>query len=322
MKVVNDSTVYYCRIRNIFVNEMLLLRICIGRIHISTKCFSSHSKSLAFELIGSATRPKSIVFVHGVMGSKKNFRTAMRAFLKDNADFKCISIDIRGHGDSHGINGENTIAQCGKDILSLVEKNIIDTPTILCAHSLGGKVALKYIEESIELGIAFPLQTWILDSLPSPYPTNDDINDKNSAAVVIKTIKQLPKTFPNRQWIVNELQNLGISKPVSLWLGTSVIDDIDSKQSSWAFDINVIQSLYDDFCQLDLWHTLEHFPPDHTIHYVRAGKVSNWTPEILHRFSSLPQNVKLHLMPNVGHWIHSEDLPGLLKLINDYSLRR
>ena len=47
-----------------------------------------------------------------------------------------------------------------------------------------------------------------------------------------------------------------------------------------------------------------------------------WTKDVLTRFDRLTTNnkrIKIHLMPNVGHWLHAEDLTGMYRLINKES---
>ena len=88
--------------------------------------------------------------------------------------------------------------------------------------------------------------------------------------------------------------------------------------------------------------------PFPTIHYLRAGNNPAWTPEVcnlnpnpnpnpnfnlnlnlnpnlnrteqvLERFAALKHaslgGVRLHLMPNVGHWLHTENPKGMLDIM-------
>ena len=121
---------------------------------------------------------KSLIFLHGILGSKRNWRTPANVFRKLHPDFKCFAVDLRGHGDSHTTDDsnhkweENTVHNSAQDLHDLIQDTHIGdvkVPTILCAHSFGGKVALKYLERLYLSGHDLPNHTWIIDSLPGPY---------------------------------------------------------------------------------------------------------------------------------------------------------
>jgi pimeloyl-ACP methyl ester carboxylesterase len=182
---------------------------------------------------------------------------------------------------------------------------------------MGGKVALKYVEAAIRKGVDIPANTWILDSLPGPYAEELLVN--STVSHVLATLSSLPPVFESRQWVVNELKQKGVSNEIALWLGTSVITTEDGNKHTWAFNLKTCKDLYMDFRQLDMWPVLNVYPPQKCIHYVRAGREPQWTDSVIERFRHAPVNVKLHTMPNVGHWIHSEDLAGLLRLMKKES---
>lgn len=43
-------------------------------------------------------RPKSAVFLHGILGTKRNFRSPVKSFINRYPEWKCIAYDHRGHG--------------------------------------------------------------------------------------------------------------------------------------------------------------------------------------------------------------------------------
>jgi pimeloyl-ACP methyl ester carboxylesterase len=121
---------------------------------------------------------KSLVFLHGILGSKRNWRTPSNVFRKLHPEFKCVAVDFRGHGDSHSSADsehqweDNTIHNSAEDLYDLTHNSplgLLKAPTILCAHSFGGKVALRYLEKLHLTGHELPEHTWILDSIPGPY---------------------------------------------------------------------------------------------------------------------------------------------------------
>ena len=96
---------------------------------------------LAHERSGTDGAKKSAVFIHGILGSKRNFRTPIKSFLNKYKDFKCVSFDHRGHGESgSSFESPHTVEECAKDLKKSMKRLEIDPPNILFAHSYGGKV--------------------------------------------------------------------------------------------------------------------------------------------------------------------------------------
>eukprot|EP00602_Paraphysomonas_sp_CaronLab_P001876 CAMPEP_0185018958 /NCGR_PEP_ID=MMETSP1103-20130426/1610_1 /TAXON_ID=36769 /ORGANISM="Paraphysomonas bandaiensis, Strain Caron Lab Isolate" /LENGTH=249 /DNA_ID=CAMNT_0027549013 /DNA_START=227 /DNA_END=976 /DNA_ORIENTATION=- len=247
-------------------------------------------------------------------------RTPAKEFLARNPSYSCVSVDLRGHGMSHDMEGENSIDQCARDLHNLFHHLNIEAPDFLCAHSLGGKVALKYLDFVHENDLSFPTNTWILDSLPGTYDFSDLKPDSQSVSYVIRCLDQIPVPFESRKWALGKLLQLGVATPIAQWLCTSVVDTPNG--SKWAFNIDAVKSIFKDFCVVDMWPFVEQYDGNATIHFVRAGRQKKWTPEVLARFNSLPQynrNIMVHTMPNAGHWLHSEDLSGLLKIIQEHN---
>lgn len=288
------------------------------------------------------------VWMHGIVGTKKNWRTCSKQFLALPASHHygtSLVLEHRGHGESHGMVGNNTVENCASDLEALLAHTGLD-PALVSAHSFGGKVALKYIERRMQLqsstspnsmegGWSGPLRhVWVLDSLPGVY-TSDRPDTANSVFRVLEELSDLPQEFESRDWAVTELQARGIALPVALWLGTSVVPvpargTKGPRRARFGFDIAVIQDLFADFVALDMWPMLDAFAATSraarangqvfpTIHYLRAGKNTAWTPHVLDRFAELEHSsgggVRLHCMPHVGHWLHTEDPKGMLELM-------
>jgi pimeloyl-ACP methyl ester carboxylesterase len=141
---------------------------------------------------------KLIIYVHGILGNKRNWRSPMKYMSTLRPDAALMAIDLRGHGESataqHGpptdrpkdqLDREaNTVATCAEDIHNLLTSfhsdGLIreDTSVTLVAHSFGGKVALKYLELCEKLRAAdsshafVPVDTWIVDSIPGAHRSN------------------------------------------------------------------------------------------------------------------------------------------------------
>ncbi|CAM9313462.1 unnamed protein product [Ectocarpus fasciculatus] len=265
---------------------------------------------------GNPDASKTVVFLHGIMGNKRNWRNPSLLLVKANPDVRCITMDLRGHGDSQYFPGENTVQNCADDLHETFQKFNIQ-PTVLSAHSFGGKVALKYLEMTREV-VKAPETTWILDSMPGKYSMNPD---KNSVMTVLEVVKSIPKTFPSRDWLLTFLtKEKKLTMALAQWLATNAIGT--KEEYYLGLNINTILELMTDFCNLDAWPILENYDGEENITYLRAANNLNWSQETLDRLRAIESRndkVKLLEMSNVGHWLHAEDPAGLLAIMRAHS---
>ena len=178
------------------------------------------------------------------------------------------------------------------------------------------------------MNVDLPHNTWILDSLPGPYTHSETSQDSSqSVANVIKALDDLPMPLPSRAEVVKKLTGNGISLTIAQWLSTSLKQSKHGEGVEWVFDLKVAKQLFNNFVELDMRPFLRTYKGDSVIHFVRAGRSEKWSPDVLKFFDEVVnlqqwqangshKNIQLHLMPAAGHWLHSEDLAGLLNIIN------
>lgn len=268
--------------------------------------------------------------MHGILGSKKNWRTPGHEFIKRHGQYEAVLVDHRGHGSSPTVSrGTNSVADCADDIVEMFQSELkhVPPPRIIVAHSFSGKVALTYLQKLVASSVNThrPAHTWILDSLPGPYDRGADAAQQQSVANIIGLLAALPATFASKDWMVKHLAAQGIPLSVALWLCMNVVPAPEGSAAPcrFSFDIATIVSLFADYCRLDLWPFLQTYDGSRgAVHFLRAGKNPAWTPEVLRRFDELTRrnpHVHLHTMPHVGHWLHADDLHGTLDMIDKHS---
>ena len=167
-------------------------------LYLSHESYSSSSSA-------NSEQQRSVLCMHGILGSKKNFRTAAKQLVKDSYGFDLsVTVDHRGHGQSGTLMGatSNTVSSCADDLHSLLASGTVPllapVPTLICGHSFGGKVALAYLQQSMRLGRPLPSHTWILDSLPGTYNTSLDSMQKPDLSVtyVLESVRSLYEKNP------------------------------------------------------------------------------------------------------------------------------
>ena len=86
-----------------------------------------------------------IILIHGFPFNSEMWKTQI-ALLQEN-NFRVISYDLRGHGQSDVGDGQYTIELFVDDLIALLDHLKI-TKTIVCGFSMGGYVALRAIERN------------------------------------------------------------------------------------------------------------------------------------------------------------------------------
>ena len=247
---------------------------------------------------GDANALETAIFMHGILGSRRNWRTPANMFLKKHAgEFQAFTLDHRGHGGSRDVGrgraGANSVAACAEDLEAWLHSPevagqvFMATPAVLCAHSFGGKVALAFIAARRARGEPIPKHTFVLDSSPGLYaepkqqkqehgPNNTHQAESrysvNSVHGIFEALRAsesgsagpgpgapLPGSFSSPKAAVEALQSRGVALPVAQWLASGCHIPAGQQSYVWGFDLTTASALFSDFCQLDLWSALENF---------------------------------------------------------------
>jgi hypothetical protein len=134
---------------------------------------------------------------------------------------------------------------------------------------------------------------------------------------VLKQLKQENLTM-DRNLVVKTLQeDFGLDAGIATWLGSSFSD------GDFGFDLEVIQDILPEFHTQDFWGLLnEIIASGKRVDLVRGGKNMAWDINTLRRLEGLqneyPNHFGVHVLPQAGHWVHVDDLKGLVKLFAKY----
>lgn len=92
---------------------------------------------------------RTVVFLHGILGSLKNWRTPARRLIGRHSHYQALVVDHRGHGASERGAPPHDLAACAADVRELLCSLNLRCD-MLCGHSYGGKVALAYVRAGLE----------------------------------------------------------------------------------------------------------------------------------------------------------------------------
>ena len=256
------------------------------------------------------------VFLHGLLGNGRNLKTLAKK-VTDQSGHSGILLDLRGHGKSYlvggGWNEPHSFEACVDDVKrSLDGLNI--RPHTIVGHSWGGRVALQY---AATLGgtphTALLKQVWLLDTVPG--------QAHKSVEHVLNAVRNLQQrqstSLPDRKQLATILaQEFHIEQATAQWLASSY----NRQTGDFGFDMNVVEGLWPEFGNQDFYGLIEKCTLEHGIRIdlVRGGKNTGWSVDILRRLDSLKgTNFAVHVLPKAGHWVHVDDLPGLLEVMKN-----
>ncbi len=255
-----------------------------------------------------------MLFLHGILGSKSNWRSIARRLVAKQPGLGALLVDLRMHGNSRGLAPPHTVESAARDVLALEAKLGAPVRAVL-GHSFGGKVALAYARARNDDALR---DVWVIDSLPGARATR---RGSEGTLLVIELLRSLGSRFESREKFVEQVLAHGLARDLATFLAMNLERDATGDAFVLRLDLDAITEMLDDYFAQDLWPVVEHPPGRARIHLVVGGKSGLFEPTDLERaraaVAALPERVFLTVFPDAGHWIHTEAPDELLRLVSD-----
>lgn len=248
-------------------------------------------------------------FVHGILGSRGNWRGIARRFVEARPGWGAVLVDLREHGDSLGRSAPHSL-QATADDLAQLEHSLALPIGGAVGHSFGGKVVLQWLRS--RAGEAS--EVWVIDASPSP--STPDL-DTGATAEVLRTLESLPRRWASREGFVTALTEAGQPQAIAQWLAMN-LRRIDDGGREFGPELSVIRQLIEDYARTDCWDLLEAPPADCTIDIVIGGRSTTFSlsdRERIDRIAAQNSRVSEHLIEAAGHWVHVDAPDELLALL-------
>jgi len=254
-----------------------------------------------------------MLFVHGILGTKANWRAIARRFVKAKPTWSAVLVDLREHGDSLGLDRPHTLRAAGEDLKELEDGLPLPVGGAL-GHSFGGKVVLEWLRSRQNQ----PTKAWLVDSSPSPA---DADHDTTATAAVIRTLEALPRRWASREAFIAAVVEAGQPEAISAWLAMN-LQRTDDGGRIFGPDLTVIRELITDYARVDCWDVVESLPPISTLDVVigdDSSVFSRLDRDRLGELARLKPNVSAHLVEAAGHWVHVDAPDALVALLTGVS---
>lgn len=228
-----------------------------------------------------------LLFLHGLFGSGRNFRTLARSFAQS---FTCCLVDLRNHGESPHVRPADYPAMA-EDVLALLDAEGWPCADLV-GHSMGGKVAmsiaLRHPERVRRLAV--------LDIAPVRYA--------HSHRELIEQLLALDLSQVRRRAEADAALAAVIPDPVlrGFLLQNLVFDD--AGRARWRIALEILRDDIDRLVDFPL-------PPevaacDVPALFLRGGR-SDYVPDstipVIRRL--FPQAV-VETIADAGHWLHAD----------------
>jgi pimeloyl-ACP methyl ester carboxylesterase len=250
-----------------------------------------------------------MLFLHGILGTRANWRGIARRFVEARPDWGAVLVDLREHGDSVGLPAPHTLHAAAADVTEL-ERSLGTPVGGVLGHSFGGKVVLEWLRTRD----GQPTEVWTIDSSPSPSEAD---RDTTATAGVLRIIEALPREWPSRDAFVAALVEAGQLQPIAQWLAMN-LRRTDDGERTFGPDLGVIRDLVEDYACTDSWDIVEALPNGCTLDIVIGGRSEVFSVSDRARAEQLAERnsrVSVHVIERAGHWIHVDAADALVALL-------
>lgn len=272
--------------------------------------FIIDSHKLSYVTVGDIHVKPPIVFLHGIMGNKKNLAGFVTKLVAAVPRTSAVIIDLPNHGQSSKHWRPLTVEACARAIARFCSTI---NPNMIAGHSFGGKVALFACEliPSIE-------RLYMLDCPVGPVDRVRALNQPQSftAFDVMDVLERVPFPVSSRKALVDALTNLGMSNALALWMTTNLIDGTDGLYLN--FDPADLRVLLHDFVALDCWPVLGRIHDRVVVHAVAAEHGERVRSEKDRFTKMVAERGTFEILKDAGHFVHVDNPDGLIDIFKKF----
>ena len=266
---------------------------------------------LAYSLVTarSADPAKLMLFLHGILGNRANWRGIARRFVAARPNWGAVLVDLREHGDSLGLRAPHSLHAVTDDLAEL-EQSLALTIGGAIGHSFGGKVVLEWLRSRANQ----TTEAWVIDASPSR--SNSD-GDASATAEVLRTLESLPRSWPSREAFVASLTKARQPRAIAEWLAMNLRRTNDGGRR-FGPELSVIRALIEDYARTDCWDIVEAPPPGCSLGLVIGAESEAFSPADRERAARIAERnpqVSVHVVEGAGHWVHVDAPDALLTLL-------
>jgi pimeloyl-ACP methyl ester carboxylesterase len=245
-----------------------------------------------------AGRP-AIILLHGIARHAHTFDHVAGEFART---YRVLAVDMRGHGESAwSQQGAYLVQDYVKDLEGLVDELRLTRVTLL-GNSTGGRVAQVYAGLHPDT-----VRKLVVEDVGPERP-------QNIADGFARRVEQEKNGWASEDELVAQLvtQNRRTPEPLLRTYGHFGLKRRDDGRLIWKRDPNLVKG----FVETELWDSVRKITAP-TL-YVIGGGSRIVPPETQQKLKDTLPNVRIVVMPGLGHYPDEEDTAGFMKIVTQF----
>ena len=251
----------------------------------------------------SITPRPTMILLHGIARHAHTFDHIAPELART---YRVLAVDMRGHGDSAwSPEGAYLVEDYVKDLEALVSQLRLNRVTLL-GNSTGGRVVQVFAGLHPDL-----VDRLIVEDVGPERP-------QNIADAFARRVEQEANGWASEDELVQQLATANRRTPepqLRTYAHFGVKRRADGRLV-WKRDPNLVKG----FVETELWESVSKITSP-TL-YVIGGGSRIVPPETQQRLKDTLPNVRIVVMPGLGHYPDEEDTAGFLAVVNEFLRRR
>jgi esterase len=245
-----------------------------------------------------AGRP-TIILLHGIARHAHTFDHIAGDFARR---YRVLAVDMRGHGDSAwSPQGAYLVQDYVKDLEGLIDQLQLRKVTLL-GNSTGGRVAQVYAGLHPDR-----VDRLVVEDVGPERP-------QNIADAFARRVEQEKNGWASEDELVAQLvtQNRRTPEPLLRTYAHFGLKRRDDGRLIWKRDPNLVKG----FIETELWDSVRRITAPAL--YVIGGGSRIVPPETQEKLKQTVPNVRIVIMPGLGHYPDEEDTAGFMKIVTEF----
>ena len=242
---------------------------------------------------------QTVIVIHGLFGSLDNLNNLSKTLAEH---YDVVSVDVRNHGLSPR-SAQMNYPLMAQDILDLINRLELKQPWLI-GHSMGGKIAM------MTAGIAPELIAGLVvaDMAPVAYP--DARHDNVFAGLTAVAAADCANRKDAEVLLSEHITLPGVRQFLLKSFVPKAMDEADS----WRFNVT---ALIENYPYITSWPGLEaaYLGP---ILFIKGAESDYLLPEYQAAVVAQFPRAKAKVIPDTGHWLHSEKPQLFNRLVMDF----
>ncbi len=242
-----------------------------------------------------STPTRACLVLHGILGSKTNWRSLARRFVEALPDWAFVLVDLREHGASLGLPPPHSLAAVAADLTALADTLALPVHGVI-GHSFGGKVALRLAQETPSL-----THLVVVDANPGARP---DRRGSEASLRALDTLEAIGPLWATREAFLAAVIADGHDRSMAAWLAMNL--EHAEQGFRLRIDVGAIRSLLDGYFRADLWTVVEAAPAARRTTFLLGGNSGVMDALERARLDAVTArgSCEVIVVPGAGHWVH------------------